>query len=298
MKRTIAIVAGIACATLAGCSVADPDTSQVVLHYSGGAFSNQSFKECIPPGVRSVNSVNENYYYYPHGTRVYTFRGGAGQPVAGAQEGAIWVNTKNNVQMAVEGSITFRLREECAPYTDKQGVHWPGGIFQKFHDTIGKSHAMFATDGGQPMPVGWDEGLNLFLGGPASKALNNAGLGYNWQDLYSNLQLRNEFVANAEKDIVALVSQQAGDDFFEILNVQVDQPQPPGNLTDQLNQYQAQQLQNQQAKQAQDLAASFPGGLTGYQDFQQRSAVIDAIKNGRVNPLLIPQGSAVIVGGH
>lgn len=285
MKRTLATGLSILVALigLSGCSVADPDTSQVVLHYSGGSFSNQAFVECIQPGIRSVNSVNENYYYYPHGTRVYPFRAN--------------VNTKNNVLVSVGGSITFRLHEDCRPYKDKQGLDWPGGIFQKFHDTIGKSHNMYASDGGEPQPQGWNEGLDLFLGQPAVKALNNAGLAYNWQDIYGNLELRNQFVKDGSKDIVSLVDQQAGDDYFDILNVQIDQPSIPESLSDQNTEYQKQQLQNQQAEQAKNLAAGFPGGLLGYQEFQQRAAVIEAIKNGRVNPLLIPQGSSVIVGG-
>lgn len=284
MKRILATGLSIlAAAALSGCSVADPDTSQVVLHYSGGSFSNQAWVECIQPGIRSVNSVNENYYYYPHGTRVYPFRAN--------------VNTKNNVLVGVNGSITYRLHEDCSPYTDKQGLNWAGGIFQKFHDTIGKSHNMYASDGGDPQPQGFNDGLDLFLGQPATKALNNAGLAYNWQDVYANLTERNKFVDEGTKDIKALVIAQAGDDFFDILNVQIDQPTVPQGLVDQLNEYQKQQLQNQQAEQAKDLAAGFPGGLLGFQEFQQRAAVIEAIKNGRVNPLLIPQGSSVIVGG-
>lgn len=76
-----------------------------------------------------------------------------GHPAPGADEGAILVNTKNNVQMLVEGSITFTLNESCTPYKDKQGVFYPGGILQKFHDTIGKSHQMYASDGGDE--PGW-----------------------------------------------------------------------------------------------------------------------------------------------
>ena len=141
--------------------------------------------------------------------------------------------------------------------------------------------------------------MNLFLGGPAGKALNNSGLAYNWQDLYANLQARNAFVAAAEGDIKTLITQQAGDDFFIIQNVQVDQPQPPQALIDQMNNLQAQQLVNQQAQQAQQLAAGWPGGLQGYQDYQQKQAVNKAIQDGHVPVLLIPQGSPVMVNaGH
>jgi hypothetical protein len=57
-------------------------------------------------------------------------------------------------------------------------------------------------------------------------------------------------------------------------------------------------IQNQQADQAQKLAAGFPGGINGYLDYQQKQAVNKAIADGRVQVLPIPFGSSVIVGGH
>lgn len=297
-KLSITIVA-VSLVGLTACSVADPNPSEVALKYNGGPFSNQQFLGCVSPGTRDLNGPNDHYFYYPHGTRTYNFAGSATQPAPGADEGTISVNTKNNVQMEVSGSITFTLNESCVPFTDKDGHFWPGGMLQKFHDTIGRSHNMAAADsnadfGGQN---GWSAGLNLFLGGPASKALNNSGLAYDWKDLYSNLQARNAFVAQAEADIKVLVAQQTGDDFFQIQNVQVGQPQPPGSTVGQMTALQDQQIQNQQAQQAQQLAAGFPGGINGYLDYQQKQAVNKAISEGRVPVLPIPMGSSIIVNG-
>jgi hypothetical protein len=293
--RTV-LVGALAALALAGCSVADPNPSEVGLKYNGGSFSNQQFLGCIAPGTRDVSGPSNSLFYYPHGTRTYNFAGGVNQPAAGADEGAILVNTKNNTQMTVTGSITFTLNESCEPFTDKNGHLWPGGMLQKFHDTIGRSHNMFATDTGADFSAqsGWGTGLNLFLGGPAGKALNNAGLAYNWQDLYSNLDARNAFVKAAEADIKTLITQQAGDDFFIIQNVQVDQPEPPQSTVNQMTSLQDQALQNQQAQQSQQLAANFPGGLQGYVQYQQQQAVNQAIKDGHVPVLLIPQGSPIM----
>lgn len=294
MKIRYALVAMVAMACMSGCGVADPNPSEVALEYNGGPFSNQQFISCVTPGTRDVTGPNDQFFYYPHGTRTYSF-----SSAQGADEGPIVVNTKNNVQMSVTGSITFTLNESCAPYKDGNGHLWPGGILQKFHDTIGRSHNMSATVSNADFGGnnGWASGLNLYLGGPASKALNNAGLAYNWQDLYSNLQARNQFVTQAEADIKVLIDQQAGDNFFLIQNVQIDQPQPPGSTVDQMTQLQNQIIQNQQADQAQKLAANFPGGVNGYLDFQQKQAVNDAIKDGRIQVLPIPFGSSVIVNG-
>lgn len=299
MKNALrtALVGALAALTLAGCSVADPNPSEVGLKYNGGSFSNQQFLGCIAPGTRDVSGPSNSLFYYPHGTRTYNFAVGSdGRPAAGADEGAILVNTKNNIQMRVTGSITFTLNESCEPFTDSNKHFWPGGMLQKFHDTIGRSHNMFATDTGADFSAqsGWGTGLNLFLGGPAGKALNNAGLAYNWQDLYGNLDLRNAFVRAAEADIKALIKQQAGDDFFLIQNVQVDQPEPPDSTIEQMNTLQNQALANQTAQQTQQLAANFPGGLQGYQQYQQQLAVNQAIKDGHVPVLLIPQGSPIM----
>lgn len=303
MKRIFAylLLAVVAILALAGCSTADPNPSEIGLRYNGGPFSGQEFLNCIPPGSRQVNGPNSQYFYYPFGTRTYNFAGGVNAPAPGADEGAILVNTKNNVQMVVTGSITFRLNDSCTPYTDANGHFWPGGVLQKFHDTIGRSHTMFATDSNADFAgnTTWGQGLNLFLGGPAGKALNNAGLAYNWQDLYANLDARNKFVVAAEADIKTLITQQAGDDFFLIQNVQVDQPQPPSALIEQMNNLQAQQLQNQQAEQAQSLATNWPGGLAAYQQYQQQQAINKAITDGKVQVLPVPMGSSIIVnGGH
>jgi hypothetical protein len=290
IKKILAgVVLGVC---LAACSVADPNPSEIALKYNGGPFSNQQFLDCVTPGTRDINGPNDQYFYYPHGTRTYNF-----SSTPGADEGPIVVNTKNNVQMSVTGSITFTLNESCTPYRDKEGHLWPGGILQKFHDTIGRSHNMAAPDSNADFGGnnGWSQGLNLYLGGPASKALNNAGLAYTWQDLNSNLQARNAFVAQAETDIKTFVTQQAGDDFFLIQNVQVDQPLPPASTIAELTKLQDQQIQNQQAQQAQQLASNFPGGINGYLDFQQRQAMIKAISGGNIPVLPIPMGSSIIV---
>ena len=293
---TIAAIGTVAALALTGCSVADPDTSQVVLHYSGGPFSNQAFVACVPPGVRSVNSMNEQYFYYPHGQRVFTFRSNPdGSIYPGAAETAITVGTKNNVQMSVQGSITFTLNESCNPYTDTQGARWPGGILQKFHDTIGKQNRAYAENGGDEPPAGWDTVLDNFLGQPAQKAMTEASSQFNWQDLYSNNIARTQWVAQVAKDIPALIDQQAGDRFFIITNVQLSQPIPPQDLIDSLTGLQAATVRQQTGQVDQSAAVNFPGGIQGYLEYQQKLAVNKAITDGKVQVLPVPMGSSIIV---
>lgn len=293
MKKTTVFVAlALAGATLTGCSVADPDTSQVVLHYSGGSFSSQQFEYCTQPGIRSTGGAGDYDFYYPAGQRTYVFseRPGADAP-------PIRVSTKNQTELIVRGAITFTLNPDCRTYTDGTGKEWPGGKLQKFHDTIGRQNNAYAESGGEPMPDGWKNVLNIYVGAPAERAMDNAGIGFNWQDLYSNVDQKNAWVKAVEEKLPQLIKDQAGDDLFIINNIQLDKPDVPDGLRAELENNQAAALRQQTATTDQQAAANFPGGLAAYQDYQQKQAINKAIAEGRVNPLIVPQGSPVIVGG-
>jgi hypothetical protein len=288
-----------ATALLSGCSVADPDTSQTVLKYSGG-FSDQRFEACLPPGTRDTNGPNEHYFYYPAGRRVFTFRSNPNGTVApGADEAAIVMGTQNNVPMTVSGAITFRLNTSCTRFTDRFGKVWPGGKLQEFNDTIGKQDLAYAQDGGDAPPAGWDTVLADFLGGPAAKAFTNAGLGYPWQDLYSSAEVKNAWITAVSRDLPGLIDAQAGDNFFLVENVQLDQPKPPPALISSLTDLQAARIRQQTASVDQQAGATFPGGIAGYGAYQQQQALNQAIKDGKVPVLPVPYGSSVIVSaGH
>lgn len=301
--RTIAISAAavIGAALIfsaGGCSVADPDSSQLVLHYSGGPFSSQNFEYCTAPGVRSIGGPGDFNFYYPAGQRTYTFRSNPdGSEAPGADAPSIRVSTRNQVELIVSGTVTFTLNPACDVYTDTTGRQWLGGKLQKFHDTIGRQKVAYSEAGGEPQPSGWDDTLDLYVGAPAERAMDNAGLGYDWQSLYSDTASKNAWTADVEKRLPELISDQAGDDLFLINNVQLDKPGVPDTLRAELENNQAAALRQQTAQTDQQAAASFPGGLPAYQQYQQQQAINKAIAEGRVNPLIVPQGSPVIVGG-
>lgn len=300
----VAAAAGVLAAS--GCTIADPDTSQLVLHYSGGAFSSQNFEYCTAPGVRSTGGPGDFDFYYPAGQRTFAFRSNPDGSVApGADAPALKVSTKNQIELTVQGAITLTLNPDCTPYTDATGRAWPGGKLQKFHDTIGRQHLAYAEDGGNPQPPGWDTVLSLYVGGPAERAMNNAGLSFDWQNLCFDTASKNAWTAAVEtllrgtSDAPGLIAQQAGDDLFLINNIQLDKPDVPASLRAELDNNQAAQLRKQTADTDQAAANSFPGGLPAYQAYQQQQAINKAIQEGRVNPLIVPQGSPVIVSpGH
>lgn len=289
-NRLIGALAAIGCVTLAACSVADPDTSQIVLHYSGGAFSSQQFEYCTNPGIREVGGAGDYDFYYPAGQRTFTF---SDRP--GADAPPIRVSTRNQTELIVRGSITYTVNPDCRAYKDASGRNWPGGKLQRLHDTIGRQHKAYATEGGDPAPEGWRNVTALYIGGPSERAMDNAGLGFPWQDLYSNPDAKNAWTRAVEDRLPQLIKEQAGDDLFIINNIQLDKPDVPDALRLELESNQAAALRKQTADTDLSAATGFPGGLTGYQQYKQQEAVTKAIAEGRVNPLIVPNGAPVIV---
>ena len=296
--RRTSITAAILAAsiTIVGCSVADPDSSQEALHYSGGPFSSQNFQNCINPGTREVDGPGDYMFYYPHGQRTFTFS----DVDPHADRPPIHISTKDRQELLVRGTVTFTLNTDCTPYDEKDATgkvvrHWDGGVLQRFHDTIGRHTEAFASDGGDQQPKGWDEVLNRYIGDPAEKAMDNAALRWNWTDLYNNLDAKNAWQDEVIADLPRLIDQQAGAPHFIVNSVQLQKPDVSPTLAAELQNNAAAQLRKNTADTDQQAAQNFPGGIAGYLQYQQQLAVNDAIKSGKVQVIPIPQGSPVIV---
>ncbi|MGQ0774577.1 MAG: hypothetical protein ACT4NY_09190 [Pseudonocardiales bacterium] len=275
--------------------MADPDTSQAVLHFSGGSFSSQRFLDCVPPGVREVDGPSDFHFYYPDGRRTWTFKSNPdGSKATGADAPAIRVSTSNQIELYVSGTATFSLNTACAPWTDTDGRKWEGGPFQRFHDTIGRHNLAFTEDvGGQPQPDGWRIVAEIFVGGPIERAMDRAGQPYEWQALYSSAKDQTAWAEVAERAIPELIEEQAGGPHFILHNVQFDKPNVPASMMLELEEKAASIQRQQTANADRDYATSFPGGLLGYSAYLRQLAETKALNEGR--GLLIPQGSSVIV---
>lgn len=289
-RRLPIALAAIATVAVAGCSIADPDTSQAVLHYSGGSFSSQQFENCVNPGTREVDGPGDYHFYYPNGQRTFTF-----SDAPGSDAPPLRVSTKNQTELIVRGSIAFTLNTSCEKYTDPQGKEWAGGILQRFHDTIGRHKNAYATDGGDAQPEGWRDVLAAYVAGPAERAMDNAGLGYDWQKLYSDAAAKAEWEQTVIKELPRLILEQAGDKHFTINNIQIQKPDVPDALRNELEANQAAVLRQNTANTDKSAAENFPGGINGYLQYQQQLAINKAITDGKVQVLPVPAGSPVIV---
>lgn len=274
-----------------GCTVADPDTSQVVIHYTGGPISSQNFEYCTAPGVRNTGGIGDYDYYYPNGQRTYTF-----SDAPGADAPPIRVSTANQTELIVRGTVAFTLNTDCTTFTDPSGKEWKGGKLQRFHDTIGRHKGAYASSGGDAQPQGWKDVLAQYVGGPAEKAMDNAGLGFPWQQLYSDATEKAKWEQKVLEELPKLILAQAGSDHFIINNIQLQKPDVPDALRAELEGAQAAGLRKSTADIDKSAAENFPGGVQGYLAYQQQLAINKAISEGKANINVVPQGSSIVVG--
>lgn len=289
-KRLSALIAGVVL-VLTGCSIANPTSSEVSLQYGAGPFDSRKFVEC--EDARDVSDVNDDHYYYPKGQRDFTF--GHDQNLDSA---ALTSTTSDSQEIQVQGTVKFTLNTSCEPFTDPSGKVWPGGKMQMAHELILFKYNAAPVDGGEPMPKGWSEFLRAYVGAALDRATDNEALKYPWQKLYADTAAK----AQWEKDVLAQLPEilkglTQGVDLITINSVLLQKPSIQPALVTGLTDKQAAELRAQAADVDKQAAANFPGGIPGYQAYQQQQAVNEAIKSGKVQVIPIPAGSPVIVGG-
>lgn len=286
---TVAFAAATALA-LTSCSYATPDTASIGLSYTGGSWESKAWNTCVQPGANQAVDTGGDVYYYPVGTRTWTF---ANTP--GADAPPILVSTANNQELIVSGTITFLFDSDCTKkYTDKTGREWPGGKPQLFHDTIGRSKGAFFGEDSTIIPQGWRDVLGIFLGGPANRALDQAGGAYKWQTLYSDTAEAAKFTEAAKRAIPLLLeAQTGGESYFKIIDIQLDKPTVPQKLKDELEEQERAIIAQSTADQQKRFAEGWPGGLSGYAAYQRQVAETKCLESGRCT--MLPYGASVPV---
>jgi hypothetical protein len=278
-----------AAVVVTGCSIANPTSSEVSLQYGSGPFDSRKFVECETD--RDVSDVNDDHYYYPSGQRDFSF--GDGDKMDSA---ALTSTTQDAQEIKVTGTVKFTLNTDCTPFTDPTGKRWPGGKLQMFHELIAYKYDAAPTDGGEQMLEGWSALLRNYVGAALDRATDNEALKYPWQKLYtdapSKAQWERDVLAQLPKTLKTLTQ---GVDLMTINSVLLQKPGIQPDLMQGLTAKQAAELRSEAAEVDKEAAANFPGGIPGYQAYQQQQAINEAIKSGKVQVLPVPQGSPVIV---
>lgn len=292
MTKRLAILFSGLVLVITGCSIANTTASEVALQYGAGPFDSRVYVSCVPVNTREVNDINDDHYYYPAGQRDFTFsaQGGDAAPLTS--------NTRDSLEIKVSGTVKFTLNTDCSEFKDPTGKVWPGGKLQMFHELIANKFSAAPTDGGEAMPDGWKTLLVNYLLAAIDRAVDNEALKYGYTDLYANADKK----AAWERDVLGQIpeilrSLTQGVDLITINSVLLQKPEVPGQIVSGYADKQAAELRAQAVEVDKGAAANFPGGIAGYQAYQQQQAVNQAIKDGKVQVIPIPAGSPVIVGG-
>ena len=279
MKKIVKAVT-LAAATalfLSGCSVASIEPDQAGLHYKGGSFTSTHFANCIDPGSRAFDGPGDKHFAYPAGQRTFDFSG-----VKGADSPPIVVSTHDNIEMKVLGVVTFNLDQKCE-------------MLKKFHEQIGLKYAAYTDGEKDGTSDGWDRMLNVYLGQPLQRAMNEATQATDWKSLYNDSATKGKWEAKVAKLLPTYVAQQAGEDYFVNFKVTIQKPEPPAEIVKGLQAKQAADLQNQaQEAKNQQVVTELDSiqelvkvlGVDGYLTYK-------AIQDGRVSVMPIPQGAGV-----
>lgn len=196
-----------------GCSSVNTAPDQAALHYEGGSVQSQKFKGCVDPSTREYNGPGDKHYVYPSNQRTYDFTG-----KEGSDAGVISISTKDVIPMAVPGLVRFQLNTDCE-------------VLRKFHELIGNREQAYFDDSANPSD-GWRKVLDQFIGRQIDATLDREALAYNWREIYTDPTVKAKLEQSLDKSLQELVNANTeGDEqFFNILSVQIQKPEPPQEL--------------------------------------------------------------------
>lgn len=280
MKTARALtLAGASLAALTGCATASPAPDQAAVRYDSPPFSGTSFEKCVDPGGYDMSALwnGTDYFPYPAGQRTYAFTGDGSKSDAAA----FTANTSDGVEMTVSGVVGFRLTGDCEK-------------LRKFHEQIGLKDQAFVTEDGAE---GWASVLDKFLGQAIQRAINDATQGRAWRALYADPKVKGEWEQQVKELLPKYVEQATGGAYFDQFAVTIQKPEIPGDLRDALRATQVAVEQTAaQAKRNEQVTSELESikalvavlGPDGYNTYE-------AIKDGKITVLPIPQGSGVVV---
>lgn len=265
------IAAGIA---LTGCTTINTQPDEQAVRYSDPMMGAKKFQECYGPSQYDMNSIMNNGYTYPAGQRVYAFQpeGGDGGPFS--------VATKDGVSLGVEGAVRFTLTTDCED-------------FKHFHERVGLKMKAYEDEG-------WREFLKVYLRAPINRALTDATQGREWAEIYSSPEAKAEWERKVAELLPRYVEQTIGGNYLVDYEVTLQKPILPEDLENALRdtqvavqQTRAQQERNSQVDTELESIEKLVEvlGPDGYNTYQ-------AIKDGKITVLPIPQGSDVVVGAN
>lgn len=287
-----ALIGAFSIFAVTACSSVSTTGSTVALQYSAGPFDTRAFEKCWTENQKSLsNDPADDYFYYPAGQRDFDFGEGEGKDSA-----SLTSTTRDGQELKVQGVVKFELNTDCKEYKDPSGKVWKGGVLQYLHETFTAQRGAYGSEDGT-MNAAWSKFLTSYLGAAVDRAVDNSSLNYNWQDLYQNPDVKAKWestVKGEAETIVKTLTQDAP--IFQVKAVVLQKPDIGDNLKHGLSEKQAAILQKEATDIVANAGATFPGGVAAYQKFLQEQAINEAIKQGKAQIYVVPNGADVMVG--
>jgi len=291
-KKIASIVLGASIFAVTACSSVSTSGSTVSLQYANGPFDTKAFTKCWPENQKSLsNDPGDDYFYYPAGQRDYDFGDGDNK-----DSGAFASTTKDGQELKIQGVVKFELNTECKEYTDAKGKKWPGGVLQYMHENFTAQRGAYGDEDGV-MAGSWPKFLTSYLGAAVDRAIDNSSLNYNWQDLYQNQEVKTKWESTVKADTESIVKTLTQDvPIFRVTAVVLQKPDVGAELKGGLSAKQAAILQKEATDIVANAGSTFPGGVPAYQKFLEQQAINEAIKQGKAQIYVVPQGTDVLMG--
>jgi hypothetical protein len=288
MRKIFTVVAAVLAGViaLAGCgATADVKPDEVALRYSGTGFSYEAetFRECyLTPFAGRTGGNGDKVYTYPAGQRTFKFSNDPGSDAPPMQ-----VTVQGGLVMTVAGTVTFTPQ-----FTDCDRL-------RDFHERIGRKFQAFTRGADDTTTIevegqeGWREMLGTYVKDPVDRAVDDASLGYTWQQLSSDPSAKAAWEATALENIPNVMRQQSGGDFFRIDSVILQKPDLPQAVADGLQAQERARLDGEAAAAAAEAARACDRACQEYQESQARINLMN--RSSGIPVLPVPYGSPVQV---
>ncbi|TDQ44269.1 SPFH domain-containing protein [Actinorugispora endophytica] len=282
--RRLAAASAVVLMATAGCSVStNPD--EIGLEYDAGVFSDTTFDSCVSSGNRQYYGPGDQAFVYPGGQRTYTF-----SPEEGVEAGTATVVSRDDLELTVEGVVTFSLNPTCE-------------TFQEWHERIGLKYDADTDEG-------WVRMLRTYIGAPLNRALDDASKSHDWRDLYTSAEAKAEWEIEVGELLSGYIAEQGGGDFFCSPNftgaedqecgtpqLTIQQPVPPDDVRAAL--IKAQQAVEETAAQEEEnkrVEMEMEAIEMLVDELGPEGAILwQALKEGDVEFLPVPEGGSINV---
>lgn len=171
-----------------GCSI-NTNSDEIGLIYDAGVFSSTTFEECVQPGNREYHGPGDKEYTYPAGQRSYAFG-----EAESDDTGTLSMVSSDNLTMQVAGIMTFQLNTNC-------------DSLQDFHEKIGLKYNAYDSSG-------WNDMLAHYLLQPLDRAVDAAAKEYEWQDMFNNAEVKEEWEDRVGELTAQYINEMGGGDYF------------------------------------------------------------------------------------